>query len=490
MAQQTESASKGIVSTYWGYLRDTFSAWSADNASRLAAALAFWTMLSIAPLLIVCIKITATVYNEEAASGQLQSYLSQTMGSQNASTLREMIASAGQKGSGIFATIFSIALLVWSASNVFVELQNSLNTLWEVQSDPNRGWWKTIMDRAISMALVMSIAFLLLVSLVISTVLSGITSSLGGEQLGWLWQTLDFVIAFAVITALFALMFKYLPDVKVGWRDVAIGAVVTALLFTIGKFALGLYLGRESTTSVYGAAGSIVALLLWVYYSGLILFFGAEFTQVYAKANNRGFEPDRDAVPMTDEARAQQGLVPKRGGKPGAPRPQLKPAWQRYEPKGPGARVVTISRSAPPTGKTIAIAGAGLAAGAALAAVGWFKKRQTHDHASSIQERLAEVQARVNKIDYFKRVSRDLTIAERVDAVRERLREVDAARNGGTGTNGRHRVDELEPIDPVEHPQAAASNVWQHFRDSFQQGRKQSRKPRTVMDRMKDWIGV
>lgn len=487
MPDEAAATKSGYLATGWMYLKDSFDAWSKDNASRLAAALAFWTMLSIAPLLILCLKIVGMIFrkNPDAAQERVQGYLSGTVGSQNASTIQDMISSAGEQGSGVFATIVSIALLIWSASNVFVELQNSLNTLWEVKPDPNRGWLQTIKDRAFSMALVVSIAFLLLVSLVVSTVLSGLTKGFGGEQPGWLMEIVHSVVAIGVITVLFAMMFKYLPDVKIAWRDVWIGAIVTALLFTGGKFLLGWYLGRGSTTSVYGAAGSIVALLLWVYYSTLILFFGAEFTQVYAKAHNRGLQTARGAQPVTDDARAQEGLAPKRGAKTGVEYGQQKPAWQRYDPAGPGSRVVTIERPAPGTRKAFAIAGAGLATGAALAAAGWLSKKENAGQFLTLQQRLEAVRSRLGQIENLPRASRELSVAERVRAVNDRVQQLNAKHNGDYAPPAQMSG---APMDPVARPRAVASNLFHHFQTSFQRGRTQAAKPRTVAERLKAWI--
>jgi membrane protein len=193
---------------------------------------------------------------------------------------------------------------------VFGELQGSLNTIWEVQPKPGLGIWAMLKKRFFSFGMVIGVGFLLLVSLVVSATLGAIGGLVAGEQFGQtlIWNVINVVVSFAVTTGLFALIFKVVPDANVHWSDVWIGALVTALLFTIGKAALGWYLGQPGTTSTYGAAGSFVALLLWVYYSAQILFMGAEFTQVYAKAHGSQIEPDADAVLVTEEARAQQGM--------------------------------------------------------------------------------------------------------------------------------------------------------------------------------------
>jgi membrane protein len=292
-------------------LKDTFADWSEDKVPRLAAALAYYTAFALAPMLLIAITIAGFFFGQEAASNQIGQQLSGLIGPSAAESVNSMIQSAGaNKGGGIFASIIGIATLLFAASGVFGELQDSLNTIWEVQPKPNQGIMATIKQRFFSFAMVLGVGFLLLVSLILSAVLGAVGGMLGGAQAdqSLIWKVLNFVVSFGVITLLFALIYKYMPDAKIQWRDVWIGAVVTALLFTLGKAALGWYLGRPGTTSTYGAAGSFVALLLWVYYSAQILFFGAEFTQVYAKAYGSQIQPDENAVPVTEEARAQQGM--------------------------------------------------------------------------------------------------------------------------------------------------------------------------------------
>jgi membrane protein len=290
-------------------VKETFSDWSEDNATRLAAALAYYTAFAIAPLLVIAIAIAGYFFGDEAARDQVGQQVSGVLGSTAGEAVNDMVQRAGaNQGSGIAATVIGIATLLFGASGVFGELQNALNTIWEVAPKPNQGIWATIRQRFFSFAMVLGVGFLLLVSLVISTALGAIGQFFGGDEPTLIWKVISFLISFGVTTALFALIFKYLPDAKIQWGDVWIGAAATALLFTIGKAALGWYLGRESTTSAYGAAGSFVALLLWVYYTAQILFLGAEFTQVYARRYGSKIEPAENAVPLTEEARAQQGM--------------------------------------------------------------------------------------------------------------------------------------------------------------------------------------
>jgi len=290
-------------------LKETLSDWSEDNATRLAAALAYYTAFAIAPLLVIAIAIAGFFFGDEAARNQVGHQVSGLLGETAGNAVNDMVQRANSNESGgIVATIIGIATLLFAASGVFGELQNSLNTIWEVAPKPNQGFMATIKQRFFSFAMVLGVGFLLLVSLVISAALGAVGQFFGGSEPTLIWKVINFIISFGVTSALFALIFKYLPDVKVRWSDVWIGAVATALLFTIGKAALGWYLGRSSTTSTYGAAGSFVALLLWVYYSAQILFLGAEFTQVYARAYGSKIEPAENAVPVTEEARAQQGI--------------------------------------------------------------------------------------------------------------------------------------------------------------------------------------
>ena len=291
--------------------KDTFSEWSEDKVPRLAAALAYYSAFALAPLLLIAIAVAGLVFGREAASNQIGQQLSGLLGPSAAESVNTMVkAASADKGGGILASIIGIVTLLFAASGVFGELKDSLNTIWEVQPKPNQGFMTTVKQRFFSFTMVLGVGFLLLISLVLSAALGALGGVVVGDQAGesLIWKTVNFVVSFGVTTLLFALIYKVLPDVKIQWRDVWIGALVTALLFTLGKAAIGWYLGRPGTTSTYGAAGSFVALLLWLYYSAQILFFGAEFTQVYAKAYGSQIEPAENAVPVTEETRAQQGI--------------------------------------------------------------------------------------------------------------------------------------------------------------------------------------
>lgn len=289
-------------------LKETFKEWQEDKASRLAAALAYYTAFSIAPLLVIVIAIAALVFGEQAARDQLVGQIQGLVGKESAEAIQAMINNSRKPTTGLIATLISVLILLFGATNVFAQLQDALNTIWEVAPKP--GVKGLVKARFISFAMILGVGFLLLVSLVLSTVLAVVGNYLGGlfPNLQFIWTILNFLISFGVITLLFAMIYKFLPDVKITWSDVGIGAAITALLFTIGKSVLGLYLANSSVGSTYGAAGSFVVLLLWVNYSSQILLFGAEFTQVYANKYGSQIVPANHAIPLTEEARAQQGM--------------------------------------------------------------------------------------------------------------------------------------------------------------------------------------
>jgi membrane protein len=298
------------VKTIWSLLKETFSEWSEDKASRLAASLAYYTVFSIAPVLIIVISVAGLVFGREAAQGQIEAQIQGLIGEESAQFIQTLIEASSNKTTGTIAAVIGIATLLFGATGLFGQLQDALNTIWEVTPKPGRGVMGIIKDRFLSFTMVLGIGFLLMVSLVISAALASLNEFLGSlfADMAILGQGLNSIISFGVITLLFAMIYKVLPDVEIAWGDVWIGAAVTALLFTIGKFLIGLYIGHSAVASSYGAAGALVVVLLWVYYSAQILLLGAEFTQVYAKKFGSHIVPDEDAVAVTEEARAQQGM--------------------------------------------------------------------------------------------------------------------------------------------------------------------------------------
>jgi membrane protein len=296
----------------WGLFQETFQEWSNDKVPRLAAALSYYTIFSLAPLLIIVIAIVGAVFGEDAARGEIYRQIRGLVGNAGAQVIQTAIESASQPKAGTIASLISIVVLLFGATGLFTELQDSLNTIWEVQAKPGRAMKNMVRQRFTSFAMVLAIGFLLLVSLVVSAGLQATVSYFSHLLPGvdFLWQFINFSLGFVVTTVLFGLIFKVLPDVKITWNDVLIGAAITALLFSIGRYLLGQYLGNSSFGSAYGAAGSVVVVLAWVNYAAQILFFGAEFTQVYARKYGSRIIPDKNAVPLTEEARLNLGMKP------------------------------------------------------------------------------------------------------------------------------------------------------------------------------------
>jgi membrane protein len=295
-------------------LKDTFREWREDGANRLAAALAYYTTFSLAPLLVLIIAIAGLVGGHEAAQSQVMAQVKDLLGVEGREFVQGMIQSASRPSTGVTATIIGAVTLLFGALGVFGELQNSLNTIWEVKPKPARGFLdgikRFVVKRLLSFTMVLGIGFLLLASLVISAALSAL-----GEYMGTRWpfadfwlELINFLISFIVITFLFAMIFKFLPEIKIAWRDVWLGAAVTSVLFSLGKFLIGFYLGRSEVGNTFGAAGSLAILLIWIYYSAQILFFGAEFTQVYANKYGSKIVPDPGMVKITEQERAEKGI--------------------------------------------------------------------------------------------------------------------------------------------------------------------------------------
>lgn len=290
--------------------KSTFSEWSEDKASRLAAAIAYYAVFSLGPLLIIAIAIIGLVYGQEAAQGKIAEQMKGLFGESGAEGIQTMVEAARKPREGVIATIISVIVLMFTAGGLFIQLQDALNTIWEVAPKPGRGIMTMIRQRFLSFSLVLGLGFLLLVSLIVSAGLSAFGDFFVGllPGLEYLMKGLHFIISFGVIMLLFAMIYKFLPDVKITWGDVWIGAAATALLFTIGKFFIGMYLGHSSTASAYGAVGSLVVLMLWNYYSAMIFLLGAEFTQVYANKYGSRMVPSEEAIPLTEEMRAEQGI--------------------------------------------------------------------------------------------------------------------------------------------------------------------------------------
>ena len=311
----------------------SYQGWKEDKASRLSAALAYYTIFSLAPLLVIVIAITGLFWQQQAVQQQVMSQVQSLVGADGAKFVSDLLTSASNPAKGIIATIIGIITLLFGALGVFNELHNSLNIIWEVEEEKPKGFLQTIkkviVDRFLSFTMILGIGFLLLVSLVISAGLSAVQTTIGNffpfSEL--ILQIINLVISIGAITVLFALIYKFLPDAEIAWRDIWLGAFVTAVLFSLGKLLIGVYLGNSAVSSSFGAAGSLVLLLVWIYYSAQILFFGAEFTQVYANIYGSKI------LPEGEEAASQAG---------GTAQPERKPTKEfRPQLAVPAASAIT-----------------------------------------------------------------------------------------------------------------------------------------------------
>jgi membrane protein len=301
----------------WRLLRQTFKEWNEDKASRLAAALAYYTVFSLTPLIAISLAIVGMVFGKDAARGELVAQIQGLVGRQSAQVIETAIANISQNSSPGITSLVNLGVLLFAASGVFTELQGALNTIWEVAPKPGKEIRSFIHQRLLAFLMVMAIGLLLLASLMLNTFLVAVSNLVTSSHLvgNFLpggsvpWRLLNTVGSFIITTLLFGLIYKYLPQAKIAWSDIWIGALMTATLFSIGKFALGLYLGHNTFSSAFGAAGSLVFVVAWVFYSAQILFFGAEFTHVYASQHGSYIRPRKYAIALTEAARVQQGIA-------------------------------------------------------------------------------------------------------------------------------------------------------------------------------------
>ena len=287
------------IATLWHVTLRALQDWWNDNCLRLAASLAYYTTLSLAPLVLLIVGVVGLVLDRQQVGAQISVQLEGLIGPAGRELVTSILTATNPQG-GTVATIIGLATLLIGATAVFGELQATLNLIWEVQPAPTNGvWaglWAVLRDRIFSLTLVLALAFLLLVSLVISAALVGATALFHGPEQAVLSRILEIVVSLLVLTFVFALLYKYVPDAEIGWQDVWLGGLITAVLFTLGKTAIGFYLGQASVGSAYGAAGSLIALLVWVYYSALIMFFGAEFTHAWT-IRHHAVTPEPHAIP-------------------------------------------------------------------------------------------------------------------------------------------------------------------------------------------------
>lgn len=287
-----------FLKLFWAAIKG----WSKDDVPRLGASLAYYTLFAVGPILVIAIAIAGAVYGPDAVRGQIVGEIGGLIGRQGAEAVQSILQSAHQNKAGAFAVIIGSITLILGASGAFLELQHALNTIFRVKTDPKKsGIERLILSRLRSFGLVVSIGFLLLVSLVVSAALAAFTARIRQTALGGpaVLQAINIIVSLAVMTLLFGLIYRVLPDVRLAWRDVWTGAFVTSVLFSMGKFVIGLYLGHSGVASSYGAAGSVVVLLVWVYYSAQVILLGAEFTRVFAE-DRRGAAPPPNHLARRD----------------------------------------------------------------------------------------------------------------------------------------------------------------------------------------------
>jgi membrane protein len=272
----------------WALLKDTAVGWSDHRDARLGAALAYYSIFSIGPVILIAVATAGLVFGQDAVRGEVANQLRGLLGDAGAQAIDAMLVGAGRPREGMLATLFGVAMLFFAAVGVVVQLKDALNTVWEIPTAHSSGVWSFILTYLVSFAGVLSLGFLLLISLLFTTALAATAKYIDPSWPEAIMQVAGFTISFGVITLLFAMMFKWLPDTRVAWRDVWLGAAVTALLFEAGKSLIGLYIGKQGLESTFGAATSLVILLIWVYYSSQIVLVGAEFTRAYARRYGSG----------------------------------------------------------------------------------------------------------------------------------------------------------------------------------------------------------
>ena len=287
----------------WSLIKDSAVKWDEDKVPRLAAALSYYTVFAMAPILVIVIAVAGLVFGQEAAQGQIVGQLDGLVGHEGAVAIQDILKNSRQEDAGVAAMILGTVTLLVGATGVLVELQDALNTVWGVTPKPGRGIMGMLKDRFLSFTMILGIGFILLVSLVMSAALTAVSHYLErflpSLDYVYLLQGANIILSFIVTTVLLAMIYRVLPDAKIAWRDVWIGAGISALLFGIGKFLIGLYLGQSSISTTYGAAGSLAILFVWVYYSSMILLLGAEFTQVYANRFGKHVVPSDNAILLT-----------------------------------------------------------------------------------------------------------------------------------------------------------------------------------------------
>jgi membrane protein len=283
----------------WKIFKQSFSEFGDQEIMKKSAALAYYTVFALAPMLIIILSVVEFFYGKEAVEGSLYGQIQGMVGASAATQIQEMIKNAAISGKSTMATIISVITLLLSATGIFTEIQDSINSIWHLKAKPKVGFMKILMNRLISFSMVVSLGFVLLVSLVITAMIEAFGKALERmmpDVTVYIIYAINLVVTLGVVTVLFGIIFKVLPDAKIRWKDVFAGSFVTAILFIIGKFLITVYLGASNVTSSYGAAGSLIVILLWVYYSSIILYFGATFTRIYAQLKGCDIQPNNYAV--------------------------------------------------------------------------------------------------------------------------------------------------------------------------------------------------
>jgi len=295
---------KTTAKKIWYLITQTFMGFIDDNGMKLSAALSYYTIFSLPPLLIIIISLSGIFFGDEAVNGQIFGQISGLVGSDAALQIQEIIKNVKLSNSNTYAAVFGLAILLIGASGVFAEIQDSINFIWGIEAKPKRGLIKYLYNRLMSFSMIASVGFLLMVGLIVNSIIDVLSKRLTAifpQDTVFLFYIVNTALVFSIITLLFTIIFKTLPDGKIAFRDCVTGASFTAFLFMIGKFAIGYYLGSYNMASIYGAAGSIIIILVWVYYSAIILYFGAEFTKVYAYTHGQKIIPNRYSVQIHKE---------------------------------------------------------------------------------------------------------------------------------------------------------------------------------------------
>jgi membrane protein len=295
--------------TWWSLLKATWEEWSEDRALRFSAALAYYAVFSLAPLLIIAVSLAGFFFGEKAARGEILQQLSNLVGAPAAAEIQSLIVSSANKPKSTLAAIIGIVTLLIGASGVFAQLKDALNTIWGVRIQPGAALRQFLRDYLVSFGMILAVGFLLVISLLVTTTMKVLSHSvIGFESISGFAAPVTELFSFALMTLLFAVIYKVLPDVKLRWKDVHVGAFVTGLLFAVGKYLIALYLASSGIGSSFGAAGAFILVLTWIYYSTVIFFFGAEFTKVYSRECGASVTPARHATFVTKEMRIEQGV--------------------------------------------------------------------------------------------------------------------------------------------------------------------------------------